>query len=275
MNVNILPVYTSIEKHFNEWSDMPSGDFWEEYAIKPFWEKLCCYAPMDLSDRKPAPITDLQVLKKQVGMLHSIDLDALHSEFTKITESLPSFEDDTVTIALYPLGVSHKAINERQNGVVGTSLFGNIMIQINPFIEDYQEWIPYVFAHEYHHTVWGNYWYMMHGTEVKHDLLTALIIDGEADSFALSHYQKLKPQWLFALSDDDAWSLFHQQYAPYLSTCDFDYGKFMFGDVASNIPWCAGYAIGYRLVQEFLSAEHQSFPQLLTVNPAMMRKRGL
>ncbi|MGN0478048.1 MAG: DUF2268 domain-containing putative Zn-dependent protease [Hominenteromicrobium sp.] len=39
-------------------------EIWEKEVIVPFWEKLCCYAPFDLSARKPGVIRDLDTLDR-------------------------------------------------------------------------------------------------------------------------------------------------------------------------------------------------------------------
>ena len=70
-------------------------------------------------------------------------------------------------------------------------------------VTGYENWIRYVFAHEYHHTVWGNYWFMLHRGELDNKFIDSLVIDGEADSFAMELYPTLQPQWLFHLSEDD------------------------------------------------------------------------
>lgn len=101
---------------------------------------------------------------------------------------LPNYDDDPVTVAIFAGSNDNKDVNIKQNGDIGTSLFGNIMIQVNPLIKGYEDWIKYVFAHEYHHTVWGNYWFNLHGGELQNKLIDSLVIDGEADSFALELY---------------------------------------------------------------------------------------
>lgn len=104
---------------------------------------------------------------------------------------LPNNDDDPVTVAIFAGSNDNKDVNIKQNGDIGTSLFGNIMIQVNLLIKGYEDWIKYVFAHKYHHTVWGNYWFNLHGGELQNKLIDSLVIDGEADSFALELYPEL------------------------------------------------------------------------------------
>ena len=75
--------------------------------------------------------------------MKKIDLNKLKEVFEKITNLLPNYDDDPIVIALYPLGEENNLINEKQNGVNGTSLLGNNIITVNPMVKDYEKWIPF------------------------------------------------------------------------------------------------------------------------------------
>jgi uncharacterized protein YjaZ len=270
MNLEIIPVYKNLDAYI-EGVENGLGSFdslWEKFAIEPYWKTLCQYAPFDISERKPKPVTCIPSLKKQIILLNQIDLGALKSEFEKAASALPMDDDGTIHIALYPLPDEDAFAKEKQNGVVGTSTFGHMLIAVNPLAEEYLSWIPYVFAHEYHHTVWGNYWYAKHGGELEELFINALLIDGEADSFALSLYPEMKPKWLFDMTEADEKSLWREHYSKIVLQRDVDYGRYMFGDASSGIPWCTGYAVGYRIVRRFLEInDGVSFGQLLKLRP--------
>lgn len=242
-------------------------NLWEKLVVEPFWKELCCYSPIDLSDRKPKYIKRDANLKKQIAELEKIDLIVLEKELNRIAGLLPNYDDDLIMVAIFPIDNTNIIVNEKQNGVVGTSLFGNIMLQINPLVEGYENWINYVFAHEYHHTVWGNYWFNMHGDELKHDLLQALIIDGEADSFAMSVCKELRPQWLYLDKDEQIGKLYENKYEQHIFDTEFDYPSMMFGNEEKGICWCGGYAVGYRLVQKYIEKTNKSFTELIEVHP--------
>lgn len=241
---------------------------WENIVVAPYWEKLCCYAPFDLSDRKPAAVMDMTALKRQAEIMQSIDIGELEKEFERVTKILPNFDDDPITVVLFPSDNGDITVNEKQNGVVGTSLFGNLYIKINPLIDGYEDWIKYVFAHEYHHTVWGNYWYVLNGGKLDGSFINSLFIDGEADSFALEMYPSLKPLWIFGLSEDDKRFLWEKHYKNIVNETNVDYDKYMFGSEEDDIPWCAGYAIGYMLVQNCLKQLGGSVTEILKNSPA-------
>lgn len=271
MSLEIIPVYKCLDEYIDR-TQRDAGSYeklWHTCAIEPYWKTLCQYAPFDLSDRKPGPIKDIATLKRQIELLNCINLDELKLKFEEIAAALPNYDDDTITIALYPLPDDNQTAKERQNGVIGTSTFGNMIIAVNPLARDFTYWIPYVFAHEYHHTVWGNYWFNHRRGELKNQFLESLIIDGQADCFALSFFPELKPTWLFDLSDNVLQALWEEKYSKLLFQKDVDYCKYMFGDQASGIPWCAGYAIGYKLVRQFLFKNPAiTFRQLTELTPS-------
>lgn len=270
MNIKIIPVYKSLDAYVTDLEkEVDSAEaLWNKYAIDPYWETLCKYAPHDLSDRRPQPITNIPILKKQIELLNHIDIIKLEDEFKKIAGLLPNYDDDPIYVALYPLSDDNDTVKKLQNGIVGTSTYGNMLININPLAEGFSQWLPYVFAHEYHHTVWGNYWYALHGGTLGNHFVNSLLIDGEADSFAMSLYPDLKPKWLFDMSNDTEQALWENHYSKIIVEQDVDYFKYMFGDHNSEIPWCAGYAIGYRIIQRFLiNNPDTSFRKLIEINP--------
>lgn len=272
MELRILAVYKNLDDYVTSLKKDPYNAemLWEKYAIEPYWNILCQYAQEDLSYRKPKPITNIPTLEKQLNLLKQIDLIQLKDEFERIVSALPNYDDDPIYIALYPASDDDITVKERQNGVVGASTYGNMFIRLNPLAEDYLEWIPYVFAHEYHHSVLGNYWFVIHSGNLEDKFINSLLIDGEADSFALSLYPELKPKWLFELSEDKEKSLWKDLYSNIILEPEqnVDYGKYMFGDESCGIPWCAGYAIGYRIVQQYLkSYSTTTFSQLLEMHP--------
>ena len=277
MKLEILPVYRRLQEYVAGAESNPADAavLWERYAVEPYWKLLSCYAPFDLSARKPQPILDIPARKIQLERLGAMDLRALQAEFEETAALLPADDDDTIYVALYPLSDDRAVVKERQNGVLGDSLFGNIAIHVNPLAEDFAAWIPYVFAHEYHHAVWGGYWYVRHGGELAGEFVDSLLSEGQADSFALSRYPDLRPEWLFSLSDDQANTLWADQYAGRMFLQDVDTCKYMFGDEAGGIPWCAGYAVGFGIVQAFLRKHPGTTArQLLEIRPADILKQS-
>jgi uncharacterized protein YjaZ len=251
MNLEILPVFDHLGGYI-EALKCGSADIealWEKHAITPYWPRLSKYAPFDISDRKPRPVTDADELEKRIRLLKQLDLEELKAAFQKAAAVLPDY-DDTMYIALYPL--ESPFVRDRQNGVWGNGTWGHMIINIDPLGYEYKKWIPYVFAHEYHHNIWGNYWFNVHRGELEPVFLNDILSDGLADSYALSLYPYLHPEWLFSLSEEAVNRLWHEHYSTLLLQSGVDYPKYMFGDETAGIPWCAGYAVSFRIVQYYL-----------------------
>ncbi|MGN0369251.1 MAG: DUF2268 domain-containing putative Zn-dependent protease [Butyrivibrio sp.] len=249
-------------------SGMPADECWEKDVLSTFWERMTYFLPFNLSERKPAPITNLDKLKEQCALLEKLDTESLKAEFARVTEILPNYDDkDPILVTILPGNPEDTILREKQNGVVGMSLFGNILIQINPLADNYFEWIKYVFAHEYHHRVWGNYWYVLHNNILHNSFIDSLVIDGEADSFALEVYPEFRPKWLFDIPNDQLDRLWEHKYKDILFTNAMNYDSYMFGSEEAGIPWCAGYAIGYRLVQNYLKKHNKSVKDIVELNP--------
>jgi hypothetical protein len=248
MSLEIFAVYDHLDGHLNKLC-LGEGNpdaLWEEYAIRPYWPRLTRFAPVDISDRQPKPVTDHDGLTRRLDILKRLDLPALRAEFERAASSLPEY-DDTMTVALYPL--DSPEVREKQDGVWGNCTWGNIVINIDPLAAGYERWLPYVFAHEYHHNIWGATWFNTRRGELGGGFVNSLLSDGLADSFALSLYPALRPKWLFDMSEETEKRLWREHYAGLVLRPDVDYPKYMFGDESSGIPWCAGYAVGYRIVQ--------------------------
>lgn len=259
MELEIVKVYENLDGYISEMEKDPSNyeRLWDKYAIKPYWKQISHWAPVDMSDRKPKPIKEISKLKHQIELMKKINIDEIKSKFMKVVNALPNYDDDPITIAIYPLDDENSVVKDCQNGVWGVNVFGNIIINTNPFAEDYLEWIPYVFAHEYHHTVWGNYWHVIHGGRTG-SFIEAMLIDGQADAFAKSLNPILNPSWISQISKKEESELWNKHYSKMLNNRNFDYVKYMFGDDEVGIPWCAGYYYGYKIIDCF----KKHYPQI-------------
>lgn len=226
---------------------------WNQYVVDPLWPTLSQYAPFDLSDRKPLSISNLDELAMQNKKNAGLDIRNLQKEFERIAQLLPIDDEAPTYVALYPLDNKNTVIKEKQNGIVGSSIFGNIIIHINPLAEEWEKWIPFVFSHEYHHCIWGDYWFSVRkGEGVEHSFLEYLITEGQADCFAHHVFPNLIPQWNQRCGKDmeaSVWRLMQ----PILESKDSEvHQKFMFGDESLGIPWCVGYSIGSAIVTSYV-----------------------
>ena len=273
MNLEIIDVYGNLDGYIME-MEKENADceiLWEKYAIQPYWEKISQWAPFDMSDRKPKPVKDISKLKQQIKIMKKINLNEIKSRFMQVVDTLPNYDDDPIVIAIYPLDDENSIVKERQNGVWGVCVFGNIIINVNPFAKDYYEWIPYVFAHEYHHCVWGNYWNVIRRGERTGSLIESMLIDGQADAFAKGLYPKFNPSWISQITKEEEKALWNNHYSKLLNETDYDYSKYMFGDGATGIPWCAGYYFGYKIIDDF----RKCYPKISVKNIIEMKSEEI
>lgn len=263
MKLEIIAVYENLDGYIREMEkDNTNYEvLWNKYAIQPYWEKISQYAPFDMVDRKPMPINNIFKLKQQIKLMKEINLSEIKGKFMRVANSLPNYDDDPMVIAIYPADDDNLTVKEQQNGVWGVCVFGNMILNINPLAKNYLDWIPYVFAHEYHHSVWGNYWHVVHGGRTE-SFIESLLIDGQADAFAKSLNPSLNPKWISQIPKEQEKELWKDHYSKLLYETDFDYVKYMFGNDEAEIPWCAGYFFGYQIIDSF----KKLYPQISVKN---------
>ncbi|MGV7002162.1 DUF2268 domain-containing protein [Priestia megaterium] len=143
----------------------------------------------------------------------------------------------------------------------GYSGFGGIpgYITINIYPNSYNlPRLPAVIAHEVHHNIRFSYFDWDHGNVTVGDYL---VIEGLADSFAKELYgvEHLGP-WITSMDKEDL------EYSVYvigeaLNIKGFaEVSSYMFGDEIARqegyqpvgLSFCAGYAVGYKVVQAFM-----------------------
>ena len=151
-----------------------------------------------------------------------------------------------------------------QKGYTG---FGGIpgFITVNIFPNDYNiPKLPAVIAHEFHHNIRFSYFDWDHGNVTVGDYL---VIEGLADSFAKELYgtEQLGP-WVTNMDKDDLnYSIYVIGEA--LNIKGFaEVSSYMFGDEIAKqegyqpvgLSFCAGYAVGYEVVQSFMKKHNKT-----------------
>lgn len=243
----------------NSYTDLK--ELWHKHVIDPYWDEWASGQFNEERTREQIqnPVTDLDKLSNAVELLNSSEINSIiENSYKEMTEILPPPENNKV-VCVY----ANPYLGENVGGVVGSCVGDNILIQINSTIPNWEAIVPWVLAHEYHHTIWGyNYFYKKGNSQA--DLLTGLIIDGQADSFAKSLNKSMDAPWINALSEQqelEQWTIMQE----YLSSTDEDiYCRFFFGDERKNTPGCTAYTIGYHIVQAYLKTQPEiSFTELL------------
>ncbi|WP_291566628.1 DUF2268 domain-containing putative Zn-dependent protease [Clostridium sp. UBA2485] len=266
----IISAWGNVDKFIEEANSVKDDDIhslWNKYLIEPYWSKVIEWAPDGFEGRKPMPIKDLITLKNQLNILNNLNITGvLENELVRIWDSLPKNDEDIMTIALYPLSHENAMVSQRQNGVIGSCEFGNILISINPLVKDWIRWVPYVVAHEYHHSVWGHNNIALKGN-YRGDLLAYLLNEGQADTFAKMLYRDLKPSWTNPISkqqEREMWNIMKD----HLKSCDPAVkSRLMFGDEENGIPWCIGYLIGNNIIEKFFEKNPRTtFMELINMD---------
>jgi len=264
-------IYLSAARH----GDADFEALWQNHMIAPFWPEITKWAPFDQSFKQPAKITELPALEKQLSFLSEVDTCSLQTNFAQIAAALPSDDDDPMRVFLYPLCDSNKITKERRSGVTGAAVFGNVIISINPLAKYWQKWVPFVFAHEYHHNIWGHNWFVLRGGHgISGTLLESMITEGQADLFAESLFPDLIPKWnrSFDVKEEKVlWELIK----PVLFDADTNkHTAYMFGDESRGLPWCMGYSFGRMIVKDYMQKHPEmSFSELLDI-PAVQIFEG-
>lgn len=155
-----------------------------------------------------------------------------------------------------------KALLDKQ--VINT--WGNIIISVNSVNDASVKWIPFVFAHEYHNNVLGDYWYCVkEGKETKGIFLEAMINEGQADLFAQRIYPLLSPSWHKGVSADCeqvVWKKLKPVIYNIAPTEEFT--PYMFGNEELEVPSYAGYYFGHAIVKDYMGKHPNiTFSELL------------
>lgn len=213
-----------------------------------------------------ADISEDQYIKEGLTVLkasnvHMVIEDTLQTCIKKANEAELNVNAESITFGLY---VADPMKLELQKGYTG---FGGIpgYMMITIFPNDYNlPRIPAVIAHEFHHNIRFSYFDWDYGNVTVGDYL---VIEGLAESFAKELYgtEQLGP-WVTSMNKEElAYSI--EVIGDALDVKGFaEVSSYMFGDeVASKegyqpvgLPFCAGYAVGYEVVQSFMKNTNKS-----------------
>lgn len=247
MEIKLIPAYLKLEDYIQE--EHHNQETWEKIMVEPYWNLLSQWAPFPVDYMKPLCLLEKEEAKQQLEILKQVDWDKVMSIFNMICDTLPKDDEDDMYVAIYPSNTN------MPEGIYGTGVWGNIILNINALNCDFGKWIPYVFAHEYHHTVWGNHWYNLHNGEGLHGwFVESILIEGLADAFAESIFGDMEPSWHFGVGsgeEEKIWNIYNR-----VATLSFppeETGKYMFGCQELGIPKNAGYYFGIKIVREYIT----------------------
>ena len=208
------------------------------------------------------PYDPNDLLKKEIELLKSGGLiDIAKSALVKITESLSGANTKIIFLPANPsLHDYYKKLGVCMNGITIGS--GKIIIQIDPTFDNWKETLPYVIAHEYHHSTWiSRNW-----VSSDFSLLEYLIFEGRADMFAKGLYNDIETPWTKMINEEQEHFVWNE-IQPEIHEKGHDrINKVMFG--SGDIPFGSGYTIGYNIVKSF-KQNNPTFSdmQIMDMNP--------
>lgn len=229
-----------------------AGDWdalYDEIVLDPIREEMAARGSRFRLDDYQKPIHSLDDLEYALDLMAEYNVASIVEDTIKGCNQY--FQGVDTTVFIFPCNPEDSFTRDRMRGVRGlTGLScGTTIISINPTAEGWQETLPYVAAHEYHHAAWG----MRYGHQFEGCLLDVLVMEGRADSFANLVCPGLAVPWTSSLSKDMEREIWWNQVKDDLYSTDLDAAK----RLTQDEHW-SGYAIGYHIVQAFL----ENFPDL-------------
>lgn len=219
----------------------------ETHVIRPNWDDCAgreyIPPPGSIFDQ---PIQDLDTLEENIHKLASSNLEQVVR--SALQKSSTYLDRPDTTVCIIAADPSNWFIRERMNGVNGWTFgSGKIILQIYP-TGGWKSWVPYVIAHEYHHSAWTSLYYAANQPE---ELIDRIIFEGKADSFAHIVYPAVNPPWTDALETEQEREQWHRIIAQQDETNSAVKSSYMVGN-NENTPTWTGYTIGFHIVQSYL-----------------------
>lgn len=154
---------------------------------------------------------------------------------------------------------------DQMRGVLAvTAGSGRIIVKLHPDA-DWATLLPYVLAHELHHSYWAHRHF---DPKAAFTLADYLVFEGRADNYAVRTFGEHPAPWIDALTDAQYASSL-ARFAPLWD--DTSPGVLMgsmFGNPQAEIPTWAGYTVGYRLVAKRLAAGGESDWRVISAMPS-------
>jgi uncharacterized protein YjaZ len=261
MQIELIPAYLKLEDYLQEANH--TRETWEKTMVDPYWNIISQWAPFPEDYKKPLYPLDKNEAQQQLDALKKVDWDKVMDAFHMVCDALPTDDDDIMYVAIYPSNT------EMPEGIYGTGVWGNIILNINALNRNFEKWLPFVFAHEYHHNVWGGYWYCLQNGNGLHGwLIESIIIEGEADAFAKSIFGDMKPSWHYGVANEDEeniWKEFNK--VAELCLSPEEAGKYIFGCEDLGIPQNAGYYYGIKIVRDYMKKKQMNDMKILMETP--------
>ena len=154
---------------------------------------------------------------------------------------------------------------DQMRGVMAvTAGSGRIIVKLHADA-DWVTLLPYVLAHELHHSYWAGQHF---DPKAAFTLADYVVFEGRADNYAMQTFGEHPAPWINALTD--------AQYQATLALFAPLWGDgspqvlmgSMFGNPQAGIPTWAGYTVGYRLVAQRLAGGGERDWRAISAMPA-------
>jgi uncharacterized protein YjaZ len=191
------------------------------------------------------PIANLGDLANEIAVLRRAHFfPRIEAALRKSAKLLPG---PNTTICVLAADPDASYIRTDLHGISGYTFgAGKILLQIAP-TADWEEWLPYTVAHEYHHSAWT---WQHYADQPNWTLLHSILFEGKADAFAHSVFPRQTATWVSTLTPAQEAAVWPQM-KPELASADFRLNnKFLFG--REGVPKLAGYTIGFHIVESYL-----------------------
>ena len=255
---NIISAYQDMRCHVRTAREDLAADrqaLWERLVLDASWERWAAGEFNEARTRRELshPIHDLDGLEREVELLQGGQVEAaIAAAYTKIAGLLP-YHEEPAAICVMAADPGNRWLVEQSHGVMGACIGSSTLLTINPTGQDWQAWIPYILAHERHHSAWGYHHYFIEKRPPQ-GLIDSLISEGCADAFAHLVCPDLHPSWVAAIDPAEE-SRQWQAMQPFLFAPDpagAIHRRFFFGQPGAGTPANTGYTTGFHLVQAYL-----------------------
>jgi uncharacterized protein YjaZ len=203
------------------------------------------------------PIMDTTGLAARVAELNNKKEDLIKLVTASLAACNKYLRNDSITVYIEPTGGNNKKISDKMNGITAvTTSSKQILLSIDPSVSSWTSMLPYTLSHEFNHTYWT-----VHNlkTTAKFTMLTYLVFEGRADSYAHFVNPTIDCPWANILTDKEK----AEQWAkikPQLQSEDSQFQRqVMFG--SNGYPLWTGYCLGYNIVQSALKNNPKLTPE--------------
>ena len=250
----IVPFYLNMPAYVKKAKENRAqiNRIYKTYVYDPIWDDFASEGECSfLAKNIKKPITDLDVLETEINVLsNSGSEEIIKKALLKVSKVLPG-PNTTVYIQVidpaYKKIIPSDARKILDMGILADTYgTGKIIISIDPTSENWENMLPRIVAHEYHHSIW-----ISRNFKTAHfSLLDCLTLEGRAEGFADLLYPDSEAPWPGFTDVDNEHHVWKHMKKVLHSREEQVIMKMFIGD--KDIPFLSVYSMGYRIMQEYL-----------------------